>query len=200
MTLCGSFADFTIDCDNLMKGGTEQDIIIVDYDDVRAELAEGTPGITFDGTTKSLVTDFTFTASSDREGYLIEGSKGTVIGMSEAIDQNSGVGYKHSVEFQIQDNLAASDYIVSQLKNKRIVVIFKNRHKNASGAGKYKILGLESGLVLESSNLNTSENNGVHMLKFSSEEISLEPHPIWSLFDTDEATTDAIWTALQTAA
>lgn len=200
MSLCGTAKGFTRDCDYPLTQGTEQDLVIIDYELVKAELAEGTPGIVFDATVKSLLTDFTFKAASTRKGFSVECPKNTIRPSVASVMQNGINFFTHSVAFPIADNLAASDDFVTQWKDKKCVIIVKNSFVNEDGAGKYKIYGLGNGLILSAHALNAYENGASHMLTFTSDENSPEKFPVWSLFDTDEATTDAIYAALKVAA
>lgn len=199
-TNCGTAVGYTKDCDFPMVQGTESDLIILDYDVVKAELAESTPGITFDATNKNLVTDFTFAAASTRKGFLVEGNKNTIRPSSTRVEINGVSMFSHSVQFQIPDNLAASDDFVNQWKDKRVVIILKNTFGNENGAGKYKIYGLGNGLRYLEGSLNPYENGAAHMLTFTSDENTPEKVNVWSLYKTSEAVTDAIYAALQIAA
>ena len=200
MSLCGTAKGFTRDCDYPMTQGTEQDLVIIDYELVKAELAEATPGIVFDATVKSLLTDFTFKTASTRKGFKVECPKNTVRPTSNSVVQNGVVFFTHAVAFPISDNLAASDDFVNQWKDKKCVIVVKNSFANEDGAGKYKIYGLGNGLNLSAAALDSYANGGSHMLTFTSDENSPEKFNVYSLFDTDEATTDAIYAALIVAA
>jgi len=147
-----------------------------------------------------MITAFAFATASSMEGYLIEGNLNMVKPVSEAVITESGNMFKQGIEFQIADNLAATDKIVKDLANQRVVVLYKNKHKNAAGGGKYKLFGFDNGLVMETIVNNSYENVGAYILKFSSEEFAPELNPFYTLFATTEALTDAIWTSLQTPA
>ena len=200
MSYCGTAVGYTKDCDFPMFGGTERDVILLDYEDVKAELLESLPGITFDASLANLVTDFTFAASSGRAGYLVESNMNQIRPSYTHVQLNTGAFYTHSLTFHLPDNTAEADAFVKAWGDKRVVAIYKNKSKGEDGASKYKILGLGNGLVRTEASQDAYNENGVHVLTFASEENTPETQPLYTLFKTDEATTDAIWTALQTPA
>jgi len=200
MSHCGTGVNFTKDCDFPQHGGTESDIMILDYDTVQAELASATPAIVFDGTTANLITQFAFTTASARKGFLVESNLNQIRPSIASVQKATGVFFAQTCIFQVADNKAATDKFVKEWSNKRVVLIYKNKFKNEDAAGKYKVFGLDNGLVLSAATLAAYENEGAWMLTFASDENTPEKFAQYTIFSTDEATTDAYWTDLQTAA
>lgn len=197
MSYCGTAVGYTKDCDFPMHGGTEQEVMLIDFEFVRAELALAAPKITFDTTTLNLITAFTFTPASGRLGYVVESNLNQVKPSSIAVRLNSGLFFTNALTLHLPDNTAAADSFVKNWSNKRVVAIFKNLSKSEDGAAKYKVIGLDNGLIMGEASQNPYEENGVWVLNFASDENAPEKYPYYTIFKTDEATTDAFWTALK---
>ena len=112
----------------------------------------------------------------------------------------SGIRYKQSIEFVIIGGKAAIDDIVNTMSDERYVAIYINTFADEAGAGKYKVLGVDAGLKIPDGGAVKdpySDNDGAWLMKLESTDLALESRPIYTFWDTDEATTDTAFTALQ---
>jgi len=196
--ICGVVADFTKDCDNPLIGGVQDEILVLNWEDIQAELAETTPLIEFDATTPNKITGFAFTTASGREAYKVDGNMDSVIVGYTPKQLTTGLMYENTAQFQIAGNTAEIDKIVKGFDNAKIVVMVKNKAKTD---GKIKIYGFDYGMRRQPENGQSSaENDGAHVLNFKSDESAPEKNPVYTLRAATDALTEAIWVALQTPA
>lgn len=200
MSLCGTAVGFTKDCDFPQHGGTQEDIIILDYADIQAELATSGAAITFDNTYPNKITKFAFTTASARKGYKIESVLNQVRPVVNKLDYPTGMLYSQSIQVMIADNKAETEHFINQWKDKLVVIIYKNQFKNEDGKAKYKVFGLDSGLKLSVHTMDAYANGGAHMLTFASQAEAPEKYSQYTIYDTDEATTDTAMADLLVAA
>ena len=198
---CGTLATGQdADCDNKPVGGVEGEILLFNWDDVRGAISAG--GLTFDSTTDNIIDAFAFVASSTKLGYMFEGFQDTTKPTITNAKRAAGNNWVQTVNFICVGNLGATDKIVELLGNGLYVAIIKNKWHNEAGAGKYKVYGIESGLKMDDGNSGQDpygEQDGAWVINLVSPEGG-QPTPVHTLFDTNETTTDAIYTALQSAA
>lgn len=197
---CGTLAaGNAIDCDNLPSGGTEPNILLIKK--TEWDLAKVSGTVTFDGTTPNLITDLVL--DSGDKGYLFEGFQNSVKPLFTTINRASGIRYKQTIDYVVPGGKAEVDKLIKDSGNERYVVIYKNLFKDEDGEGKYKVLGVEAGLKRPEGGAEKdafSDVDGVWMCKLESEEFALESTPMYTLYKTSEAVTDAIFVALQSAA
>jgi len=197
---CGALAvGIAVDCDYLPIGGTEPNILLITK--TEWDLAVTNATITFDGTSPNLIDALVLTQGD--KGYLIEGYENQTKPIVTGIKRASGYRYKQTIDFLAIGGKAAIEKIVKDMGNQRFVVIYKNLFRDEGGEGKYKVFGVEAGLKRPEGGAELDKYNdvdGVWMLKLESEEFALESTPEYSFYDTDEATSDAVFVTLQSAA
>jgi hypothetical protein len=199
--VCGTLtAGQDADCDYKPVGGVEGEIMLLNWDEVRDAVSGGT--ITFDSTTDNIIDAFAFAASSTKQGYIFQGFQDTTRPSIVNAKRAAGNYWIQTVNFVVVGNIGATDKKIELLGNGLYVAIIKNKWHNELGAGKYKIYGMEAGLMMDDGNSSQDpygDDNGVWRINLASPETG-ESTPVYTLFNTSETTTDAIYTALQSPA
>ena len=196
-TPCGSLnAGLDLNCNNLITSGTDNNLLLISKENWDDAVAGGT--ITFDATTNNLITDCVL-SSSGKQGYLFETGREQVKPKVAMEIKNGFRLHKQEVEFPIQKLDAASEKVLDDLSNILVVASYKNTFHGTTGDAKYKVLGVESGLILSKREIESDGDFGGWIIGLSSGEKALESVGQYSLYKTDEATTDGIYAALQVA-
>lgn len=194
---CGGLsAGNEIDCDYKQFGGTEPNVLLIKKTEWDLALTAATITIT-----TSMCTAIVLTTGD--QGYLFESYPDSVKGLSTSVKRASGTRYKQSLEFVITGGLAAVDDIVDTIGDERYVAIYINTFVDDGGGGKYKVMGVDAGLRIPDGGITKDthgDNDGAWLVKLESPDSGLESKPLYTFYTTDEATTDAAFVVLQSAA
>jgi len=199
-TNCGGIAaGVDIDCDHLPRGGTRNNLLLIKKDEWDLAVNAGT--ITFDGTTPNII-DACVLSTGD-QGYLFEQFDDAVKPVVTGVKKASGYRYKQTLDFIVVAKTAAAEKVVNDMGSERYVAIYQNKYAGNDGDQKYKVFGVECGLRRPDGGAELDPYNdvdGCWMLKLESEDDALETKGQYTFYDSDEATTDAAFVVLQSAA
>ena len=194
---CGTLAaGINLNCTYLAQGGVEPNILLIKK--TEWDLAVTASTITFDVTTANLITAIVLTTGD--QGYYFEGYPMQVKPIITGVKRASGYRYKQSIDFVIDGSLAANEKILRDMGDERYVVIYINSWSNTGGTGKYKVLGVKSGLKRPEGGAELDKYNdidGMWVVKLASEDHALESVAEYTYYTTSEAVTDAAFLALQ---
>lgn len=167
-------------------GGTASDVILMNYDDINRTLLVKASGAVTDLILKSTKVAYKFETTEDANTGSFTFAKGRFFGM-----------YDHSVVMRDFVGNKAAHVFLDSLKGARVVAIVENKHRGTNGESKYKIYGLDAGLILTGDTGTTELTDGIiGEITLASSEMSKEPSRPICLYDTSEVTTDAIIAAL----
>ena len=197
MATCGSLsAGIARNCSKPITSGTDLDVLLIPKSDWDLAVAAGK--ITFDATTGNLITDIVLTAG--KQGYLFETGLEMVKPKITAELKNGITFYKQELEFPASGLDAVSEKTLDDLKEIPVVSVYKNTFHGIAGETKYKVLGVDSGLRLTKREIDPNGDFAGWIVGLSSRDNALESVGQYSLYKTDEATTDGVYAALQVAA
>lgn len=178
----------SVDCDNPLVAGANDNLMLINYDDLGAIVRDPSNGM--------LITSFAL--KTGKRGYIFEGQNNSNEPKSGMIRQRYGVVFDHEVRFKVFSNSPATKDQLVRLTKGRVVAVVINSHTGTDGNAKYEIYGLQSGLIVSENNRETinAETQGAYDLLLKSSDFAKEGFLPATIYDTDESTTDAIYTAL----
>ena len=192
---CGDIAaDVLIDCDNPIKAGTENRMIVLN----RADWNDG--AITFSSGNDQVVEAITLL--SGVEGFVYEGKRNSIEPKSELVKTKYSEDYKHTVSNKVFDLTILTKKELMAMAKGSYVVIVENKYKGATGEAAYEIYGVDAGLELSQNirEINNIETGGAFDIILSSNDEDLEKFMPKVLFITDYAATKAVFESLLTPA
>jgi hypothetical protein len=182
-------ADMLFDCANPAIGGIETDVLLINAEDV--DIA----ATTFSSTNKTVVTNLAL--KSGKSGYILQGVKQVNGANTELVKKEMGPDkFKHVFSGVILNASAANKLQATNLsEGSKYVVVIEQKWKGASNADAFVVLGLKSGLELQTMTWNTKENDGTIAFTLESTEGYEEPTLHLTLLETDYATTKTAFVA-----
>ena len=194
MSNCGTLsAGIDIDCNHLITSGTGANLLLIKKTEWDAAVA--LTKITFDATTDNLITDCVL--DTGKKGYLFQTNEEQIKPKISEVIKNGAHLTKQEIDFVASKLDAASEKILDDLKETPVVAIYINSFHGTAGETKYKVLGVESGLRVVKRELDPMGEWAGWVIGLASRDLALESKGQYSLYKTDEATTDAIYAALQ---
>lgn len=177
--------DILFDCDNAPIGGIEVDVLLFNREDLDIT------AVTFDGANKLLMTNFQLL--SGKTGYKVQGIKQVMGASSELVKkETSSDAWKHTFNGILLNFSAANKLeLQSMAEGASLVAMVELKWKGANNEDAFQVLGYKSGLELNESVWNTKENDGTASFILSSVDGFEEPKQIYTLLETDYATTKA---------
>lgn len=176
-------ANILFDCENPPIGGIETDVLLINADDINITTT------TFDPTNKVLLTNLALKAT--KVGFLLQGVKQINGANSELVKKEFGPDkFKHVFSGVILNPSAANKLQATYLsEGSKYVVVIEQKWKGADNEDAFVVLGLKSGLELQTMTWNTKENDGTISFTLESTEQYEEPTLPLTLLETDYATT-----------
>lgn len=188
MTECGAItANQDYDCDEPPVGGTEDQMVLINW----ADLASVTRNVT----NTQVIEAITYEALED--GYLMEGNLFSHNPGTELVIGTFSVRFKHRVEFVGFLKTPDAKLHYEALANGKYIAVVKNVQALPANAH-YEIYGLDTGLKLESLVNLSNEDDGIYKLVLTSDDRALAPHMPNPFFLTSEAVTLALFEGLWT--
>ncbi|NQY30538.1 MAG: hypothetical protein HRT69_13840 [Flavobacteriaceae bacterium] len=192
---CGDIAaDVIIDCDNPIKAGTENRMIVLN----RTDWNNGAIG--FSISNNQVVESIAL--ATGKEGFVYEGKRNSITPKYELVKTKFSEDYKHEVSNKVFDLTIATKKELMAMAKGSFVVLVENKYKGATGEAAYEIYGVDAGLELSQNvrEINNIETGGAFDIILSSNDEDLEKFMPKVLFKTDFATTKAVFESLLTAA
>lgn len=189
MAACGLIsAGVSLSCANKLVGGVSPSVWLANKDDIASW--------TFDGTNAMIVDSITMVAT--KKFYLFEGKLKSAEPAARAVKGTYDNTWEHELKIRIFDITPATLLQIQAMKDSQLVAIVKNNSKGTAGNTKYDIYGLDAGMFIEALERipQNVEDAGAWNLTIKTQEYARESNAPYRLFDTDEATTDAIVAAL----
>lgn len=185
---CGLISSgLTLSCNNKLVGGVSPNVWIANKDDI-ASWAFGSNAMTVDAITMDATKVF----------YLFEGKLKSSEPAARVVKGTYDNTWEHELKIRAFDITPATLLQISAMKDAQVVAIVQNNAKGTAGNTKYDIYGLDAGMYIEALERvpQSTEDAGAWNITFKTQEYARETNPPYRLFDTDEATTDAIIAAL----
>ena len=191
MPLCGEMdGDFLFNCDDPIQGGTEDEMLVVNKDDIQS--------VTVDPTDLTTVTGVAL--KTGKKAFIIDGRKNSIVPTFALVESGVFDVFDHTVNAKGFDLSNTARVTLNKMVGGKYIVFTKNIYSGADGNAKYVISGLKSGLELSGLTGNpTDDTQGAFDITFGTR-LNKEPKVPASMFDTDEATTEAIWESLKVVA
>jgi len=189
MAACGLIsAGISLSCANKLTGGVSPSVWLANKDDIASW--------TKDGSNDMIVDLITMVAT--KKFYLIEGKLKSAEPAARVVKGTYDNTWEHELKIRIFDITPATLLQIQAMKDSQIVAIVKNNSKGTAGNTKYDIYGLDAGMFIEALERipQNVEDAGAWNVTFKTQEYARESNAPYRLFDTDEATTDAIIAAL----
>jgi hypothetical protein len=187
-----------MDCNSITKGlvgavcgtpevpGTGKKVILITYNDIDRSLSV---------VTNNVISDLVLKAT--KKGYAFESLADSAMGEATLGKETYFSTFAHAVSLKVFTKSEDAKAFVNQLAGARVVAIVENRAIGTDGEVKYEVYGWGAGLELsEAVGTTDMADRVVYSLKLTSNDKSKEGTLPLSLFDTDEATTDAIIASL----
>lgn len=176
-------ANILFDCDNPPIGGIETDVLLINAEDVDIT------ALTYNPANKIQLTNFALKAT--KTAYLLQGVKQVNGANSELVKKEIGTDkHKHVFSGVILNPSAANKLQATYLsEGGKYVVIIEQKWKGIDNDDAFVVLGLKSGLELQTMTWNTKENDGTISFTLESSEGYEEPTLPVNLLETDYATT-----------
>ena len=184
--LCGEItADNKNICAKPLQGGTEDEMIVVNRKDIDV-IARGADGFTVENVTLKV----------GAQGFVIDGLKNSIDPSFAPVEVDVFDRYEHTVNAKGFDISNTARLAVDGMTGGKYVVFTKNTYKGANGNAEYVISGLDQGLTFKVSQTQNGDSQGAFEFVFATG-LNKEPHVPAAMFDTDEATTAAVWESLK---
>ena len=197
MSNCGGLlAGIDKNCDRPITSGTGADLLLISKTDWDEAVALGK--ITFDATTGNLITDCVL--NTGKLGYLFESNEEQIKPKITEVIKNGAHMYKQELDFVASKLDASSEKVLDDMRDTAVVAIYTNLFKGTAGETKYKVLGVDSGLKVAKREIDPTAEWAGWTIGLASRDTALESKGQYTLYKTDEATTDAVYAALQVAA
>lgn len=187
-TTCGKITkDIAKSCEFPLQSGTRDKAKVINFADI--------VGVEYDATNKAQVVGITLATGA--VAFTVDGSKNSIRPMSKLVDGTYTKRFDHQVEmlgFDISPEM--KEHFNAGVEG-RYVVVTENYFQGEDGQSAFEIYGLTTGLeftVLDRE-ANNSENQGAYQITFLTKD-NKEPRLPNALFDTNYATTKAIFDAL----
>jgi hypothetical protein len=187
MSNCGRIASGVLrNCDTPLVGGTSDELILINYDDIVS--------YTENGSNSQVIEGINLVSSPAAQAYLFQGFKNSTEAQIDLAPSAFLNGWKHQVLFRIFDNNPNIKQIIDGLANGTYVAIVKNNNQGVNGNGVYELYGRFVGLELTvaSSVKNDVDTQGAYVLTLATSDNEKEPKLPASVFLTDLATTKAL--------
>lgn len=183
--------DLEFDCDNVLQPGTEDEAVLINKDDW--DEASKTTNMT----NAQIIEDIVF--ASGARGYLLEGINNSILPKSNYIKGRFSGLFNHEVNYYVFSLSSTTKQQLEKKKDGKFVLVVRNKFKGSDST--FEIYGKDSGLIVPDGGIvrdpGDSETSGAYNIILRSDENSgLEPHLPATLFNTDYATTLAIFNGL----
>lgn len=185
-SVCGKIsAGLTIDCDNPLQAGAEDQLILINRDDWLDA------AITYNVTNPQIIEAVVL--ASGILAYSYQGKNNSIGPKYEFIKQTFAEVYNHEVNFKVFNVDAPAKLQLEKMAKGSLVAIVQNKFKGTDGDAAYEVYGADAGLIVSQNirDIINQENQGAFDVIIKSDEASLEPHMPKTFFITDLATTKA---------
>ena len=155
-------ADILYDCDNSPVGGLETDVVLININDIDRAATTLSP------TNPDIVTNLQLL--SGKTGYLFQGIKQINTASSELVKKEfSSDKEKHAFNGTLLNVSAANKLQINAFKEGgKYVAVVNRKWKGVDNDEAFLVLGLSSGLEIETSTWNSNENDGTLQFVLSS--------------------------------
>ncbi|GAI79341.1 unnamed protein product, partial [marine sediment metagenome] len=137
---CGKIsADLSLDCDYPPMGGTTEDLILINYEDIES--------VTRNGDNPQIIEAITRTSLTS--SYKFEGKNESLEPQVNLVKQRYADCYDHEVMFIIFLNTPAAKKQIKGMVGGKLVAVVENKHRlSAGGETSFEIYGLGVGLYV----------------------------------------------------
>lgn len=187
MPNCGAISASIInDCDNLIVGGTKQDLYLINIEDIES--------YDYNNSNPRIIEAINLVTSPAAAAYKFEGLKASNRPLTELVKGPYQSFWNHQIEFRIFTNTPEAKEQIEALKNGRVVAILENNFRGSTGNCAFELYGEKIGLELSvaTQDKNDADSQGAWVLTLSSPDDNKEPNVQATIFDTDYATTKAL--------
>ncbi len=185
-SVCGKIsAGLTIDCNNPLQAGAEDQLILINRDD----WLDAT--ITYNVTNPEIIESVVL--ASGVVAYSYQGKNNSIAPKYEFIKQTYAEVYSHEVNFKVFNVDSVAKEQLEKMAKGSMVAIVQNKFKGTDGNSAFEVYGANAGLNVSQNirDVINQENQGAFDVILKSDEASLEPHMPKTFFITDLATTKA---------
>jgi len=182
---CGKIsAGLAPDCDFPIMGGTTEDLILINYEDIES--------VTRNVTNKQIIEAITILSTT--HGFKFEGKNESLEPQANLVKQRYADAYDHEVMFVVFLNTPVAKAQIEAMVGGKLVAVVSNKHKNSAGDTSFEVYGLGVGLyVMELSRIVVdADTQGAYKIILRTPENSKEANLPNPLFITDYATTKAV--------
>jgi hypothetical protein len=187
--LCGEItADNLNNCLNPLQGGTEDEMIALNKNDIDV-ITRAADGFNVEN----------ITLKTGAKGFVIDGLKNSISPSFASVEVGVFDRYEHTVNAKGFDISISARNAVNGMTGGKYVVLTKNTYNGTDGDAKYVIHGLDQGLGFTVTRNPNDDTQGAFDFTFATK-VNKEPNIPAGLFITDEATTEAVWESLKVVA
>jgi len=187
-TICGKInQNIKKDCENPLTMGTRDLAKIINFSDIQS--------VVYDSTNRSQVLDIIL--NSGASAFEVDGINNSIRPQEMLVDGTYFKKFDHQVEILGFDISPLMKEHFNAAIEGRYVIITENYFQGATGESAFEVYGLTTGLefTVLNRNPNDTETQGAFAITFLTKN-NKEPKLPNAFFDTDYATTKAIFDAL----
>lgn len=180
----------TLDCDNPMIAGIQDEIVLINFDDWK--LATKTRNGSNDQIYENII------LPTGTLGYLYQGQNNSFNATADLVRQKFSVAYDHSITgFNFSNNAAIKKELEHLAKGKVVAIVPKN-YQGTAGNAAYEIYGADTGLLLEKLGKDDgkTDTQGAWEWTLKTHPEIKEPHLQATLYKTSLDVTKAIYESL----
>jgi hypothetical protein len=181
-------SDILFDCANAMVGGIEVNVLMFNHRDLDKS------AVTFNATNKMVMTNLQL--KSGKTGYLFQGVKQVNALKFELVKKEMGPDkFKHTFAGTVLNFSAENKERLMELsEGGKVAVMVELKWKGTAAADAFQLAGYDSGLELQVATWATNENDGVISIELASVDGYEETKPVYTVLETDYATTSIAFT------
>jgi hypothetical protein len=193
-TICGKLEqDILFDCNFPEQGGADEELLLINHEDL--DRTQGDNGFLLNVLNPLIIEAVYLKVGA--KANAVKGKRNPNAIVSTYTVQDFSSGWQHQVMFPAYEVSPATVRALKGLENSKVLAILKTNQVNSAGNNQYKMVGKQVGLYLSEATYNSNENQGVTMITLAPDGDLLEPNKVDFLFNTDLATTAALYDSLK---
>jgi len=175
--------DILFDCANSMVGGIEVNVLLFNHSDLNKSAT------TFSATNKMLMTNLAL--KTGKSGFLFQGVKQVNALKFELVKKELGPDkFKHTFTGTILNFSAENkERLMEMSEGGKFAALVELKWKGTGAVDAFQLAGYDSGLELNVATWSTNENDATISIELSSVDGYEETKPVYTVLETDYATT-----------
>ena len=182
----GIFQGSSYDCENPLKAGVNERLLVGNLDDVEQ--------FVFNDTKKTVIEDVIMKAGTML--YAFEGVRSSNVPDLSLVVDDIAPSFKHQIDFASFQVSSDDKLNLQAMAAKKMFAIYQNPKDSSLGDSIWEVLGAGAGLEMSALNRLPASKDGSYKIQLATSENSAETQLPNSFWDTDIETTEAILNGL----